>query len=417
MSKRSTPAPETQTTPADSGAAATSAPGDASAERGSGDGDGDNSDDADESPAALHHRIEELTTDIGAVLHANTSTLFMAHSAADAAIRALGPNPFTDDIPDVEDINLALAEPAKQAAQAIKKLLAIAAEPDRPQSFDEHTAEELEHAADTLADDITDIQIPESHSSTLRSIAGRVQDILADVPPRTLPKSVLRQVRQSVHDVERCTALAALLQARAAILQMDYTIRSFREFVTSDLRREEPLEPLRVAQLLESAHRQLADYAQISNVGIRRHHRARGAEVMGIKRELVRAVGNLMHNAIKYSWRRDKTTPAWVDVTVQRRGKRICVEFENWGVPISRQELETGSVFELGYRGKLSVDRGRLGTGIGLTDAHDIIRRHRGTLEIESKPARAWGPDDPTREEYYRQPFLTTVTVCLPEAL
>ncbi|HWN71951.1 MAG TPA: HAMP domain-containing sensor histidine kinase, partial [Haliangium sp.] len=248
-------------------------------------------------------------------------------------------------------------------------------------------------------------------------IACRIQEVVDGTPPQTLPKETLRQLRQAAHDMERITALAALLQARSAILQMDYTIRSFREFVTADLRHRETPRKLRVARLIESAYRQLAEYAHASNVLLRRKHDAPGAEVFGIKRELVRALANLLHNAIKYSWRRERSDPAWVEVRVTRQDQYVCIAFENWGVPISAREISEGMIFELGYRGKWSTDRGRLGTGIGLTDARDVAEKHKGRLIVESRPARTWGPEDPDSDEYYRQPFLTTVTVWVPEAI
>jgi signal transduction histidine kinase len=366
--------------------------------------------------SALHQRIHDLTTDIGAVLHANTSTLFMAHHALDVAIHALAPNPFPDSgTPTTDEVDAALAGPAQAAARAIDKLLQLMAERDEGETS--ALREELAGSAVQLADFVAHIHIEEIRASTLRSIACRLQEIVDETPPHTFPRETLRQLRQAAHEVERVTALAALLQTRSAILQMDYTIRSFREFVTADLRRREPPRKLRVARLIESAYRQLAEYAHASHVNLRRKHEAPGAEVTGVKRELVRAIANLLHNAIKYSWRRDKGAPAWVEVRVTRQDQHVCLAFENWGVPISSHEIRDGLIFELGYRGQWSTDRGRLGTGVGLTDARDIVQKHKGRLTVESRPARTWGPDDTESDEYYRQPFLTTVTICLPETI
>jgi signal transduction histidine kinase len=124
-------------------------------------------------------------------------------------------------------------------------------------------------------------------------------------------------------------------------------------------------------------------------------------------------LSNLLHNAIKYTWRRDKTIMPWVQVRAFQEGQFICVEFENWGVPISHEEIEQKLIFQLGYRGKWSTDRGRLGTGIGLTDADRVARVHGGEIRVESKPAApALHPQDETM--YYKQPFKTQVTLCLP---
>jgi two-component system phosphate regulon sensor histidine kinase PhoR len=211
--------------------------------------------------------------------------------------------------------------------------------------------------------------------------------------------------------------LASLLQSRSAILQMDYTIRSFREFVTTNLRRAEPTERLQLAVLIEVANRQLVEYASASKVEIRVRNSAPDVLVLGVERELVRALANLVHNAVKYSWQRENGQHPWVDIHIHRQEQSVFISLENWGVPVSARELSEGMVFELGYRGKWATDRGRLGTGIGLTDSRDVVQKHRGEVTITSRPARTWGPDDPDDDEYYLQPFLTKVTIRLPEAL
>jgi signal transduction histidine kinase len=366
---------------------------------------------------ALHQRIHELITDIGAVLHANTSTLIITHGALDVALHALAPSPFKDDgEPTLDEVDAALSGPAQATARAIAKLLQVMDE-RAGEGVDSALREKLAGDAAMLSDFVDYIPIPESRASTLRTIARRVQELVDKTPPQTLPREILRQLRQAAHELERITALVALLQARSAILQVDYSIRSFREFVTADLRHRETPRKLRVARLIESASRQLAEYAHARHVLLRRKHDAHGADVFGIKRELVRALANLLHNAIKYSWHRERSDPAWVEVRVTRQDHYVCIAFENWGVPISAREIREGIIFELGYRGEHSTDRGRLGTGIGLTDARDVAEKHKGRLTVESKPARTWGSEDPESDDYYRQPFLTTVTLWLPEAI
>jgi signal transduction histidine kinase len=364
---------------------------------------------------ALARRVEELITDIGSVLHANTSTLFMAQQTIDVAICALGPNPFTAATPMVQEVDEAMGGPARATARAVDRLVAVAME--RPDAMDEQGLAELRGYLGILSDPIGHIPIEESRTSTLRTIACRIQVMLEHLPSGRLPREAVRQVRSAACEVERLAALAALLQTRSAILQMDYTIRSFREFVTSDMRRVEAPQELAVAALYETAHTQLVEYAWSSNVEIRLRNDAPGAMVRGVERELVRALANILHNAIKYSWHRDNAHRPWVNVHVHRKDRRVHVTVENWGVPISARELDEGMVFELGYRGQWSTDRGRLGTGIGLTDARDVADKHTGVLMITSRPARSWGPDDPEDDEYYRQPFLTAVTFGLPEAL
>lgn len=363
---------------------------------------------------SLARRVEELITDIGSVLHANTSTLFMAQQSIDVAIRALGPNPFVAATPSVQDVDDAMGGPARALARALDKLAAVAGE--REGAMDPQPLSELRGFVAILDDPIGRIPIEESRTSTLRTIACRIQDLVEDLPAGRLPRETVRQVRHAAREVERLAALAALLQTRSAILQMDYTIRSFREFVTTDMRRVEAPQELLVAALLDAAHAQLVEYARSSGVDIRVRNDAPDARVRGVERDLVRALANILHNAIKYSWHRDGSHRPWVSVHVHRHDQTVRVTVDNWGVPIGKQELSEGMVFELGYRGQWSTDRGRLGTGIGLTDARDVASKHKGQVIITSRPARSWGPEEDD-DEYYRQPFLTTVIFALPETI
>jgi signal transduction histidine kinase len=61
----------------------------------------------------------------------------------------------------------------------------------------------------------------------------------------------------------------------------------------------------------------------------------------------------------------------------------------------------------------LSKDRGRLGTGIGLTDTRRVAEAHGGRVKIESAPAGRYSVRE-NHPEYYDQPFITKVTVTLP---
>jgi signal transduction histidine kinase len=85
------------------------------------------------------------------------------------------------------------------------------------------------------------------------------------------------------------------------------------------------------------------------------------------------------------------------------------VMFENFGVPIQADEIQNGLIFQFGYRGSLSGDRGRLGTGIGLTDALNTARLHGGDIKVESTSARHGAPPDD-----YTAPYITKVTLSLP---
>jgi signal transduction histidine kinase len=86
----------------------------------------------------------------------------------------------------------------------------------------------------------------------------------------------------------------------------------------------------------------------------------------------------------------------------------VNIEFENWGVPIKKEEIEQHLIFKVGYRGRLSGDRGRVGTGIGLADAQRVAQKHGGDLVVKSHPAVG-----SRNEDDYTQPFITSVIMKL----
>ena len=67
-------------------------------------------------------------------------------------------------------------------------------------------------------------------------------------------------------------------------------------------------------------------------------------------------------------------------------------------------------LFEYGYRGELSLDHNRTGSGIGLTDVHQTVQKHHGEIDIYSNPA----PGNTTKGDY-TVPFVTKITVILPK--
>lgn len=365
----------------------------------------------------LSQRVAELTTDIGRVLHANSSTLVMVQQALDTVIAALGPTPFDyDGLPLNDEIDRALEQPALELAQAIEKILENTETARREELLPQVFWTELEEKQPLLRNFVSAIPIQETRANTLRVIARRVLEMAERIPAHKLAKALSRELERTASQLERLTALISALQTRTAVIQMGHSIRSLREFVTTDMRREEKRQRLKISQLIETAHKQLAEFAQTSRVQIRIDNETQNLEVVGVERDLTRAFVNLLHNSIKYSWHRDRGKPPWVTIRMFRELSRLGVAFENWGVGISPEEINKNLIFKLGYRGEWSKDRGRLGTGVGLTDTLDVAQKHGGTVIVQSRPARAHSSCPPDNEEYHKQPFITTVTMFLPEA-
>jgi signal transduction histidine kinase len=92
---------------------------------------------------------------------------------------------------------------------------------------------------------------------------------------------------------------------------------------------------------------------------------------------LGRAIWNLLENAVKYSPDRRQ-----IDVGVHREGDamRIAVHDDGIGIPPHEQR----QIFAKFKRGEEARNRGITGTGIGLAMVDEIVKAHRGHMEVKS---------------------------------
>lgn len=91
-------------------------------------------------------------------------------------------------------------------------------------------------------------------------------------------------------------------------------------------------------------------------------------------------VNNLLSNAIKYSPGADR-----INVSVSETGARARVMVQDFGMGIAEDEQE--SIFSRFYRVE-EMAAHISGLGIGLYISSEIIRRHQGTLTVESEQGK-----------------------------
>lgn len=103
------------------------------------------------------------------------------------------------------------------------------------------------------------------------------------------------------------------------------------------------------------------------------------AEVLADSDLLELAVKQLLDNACKYS-----VSGADVEVRIESSGKDVSIRVLNDGIAIPIAERTR--IFERFYRGAESK-RAVPGSGLGLYFAHEIVRAHGGTMELENTAA------------------------------
>ena len=100
--------------------------------------------------------------------------------------------------------------------------------------------------------------------------------------------------------------------------------------------------------------------------------------IVGERRQLLSAVGNLIDNAIKYS---DPGTV--VDVTVEAVANDIVVKVADHGIGIPTRDIDR--IFERFYRVDQARSRQTGGTGLGLAIVRHAAMNHDAHIDVESR--------------------------------
>ena len=103
--------------------------------------------------------------------------------------------------------------------------------------------------------------------------------------------------------------------------------------------------------------------------------------VRGDKDRIGQVLTNLLTNAIKYSPKADS-----IIVRLTSNDESAVVSVQDFGIGIEQEHLQ--AIFERFYRVSDPDEKTFPGLGIGLYISHEIIKRHGGTLAVESEKGR-----------------------------
>lgn len=362
-----------------------------------------------ENERKLSEKVRELTRDIGNILHSYSTALLNTHQSMGVVIRSLNPDPFEHQrglMP--EETSKLLIEPAQKLAGTIEQLVQLAEDPQRASTMNEAQRVGLLRQVNLLRNFEMTIPHAVTHPSTLRESAQRALTIAGDIKGK-FPKDPFRQIKNDAQNLIRIANLITLHQISDHTLEMDHVVNALRGFVLSGVREREAPAARLVRDLVSQTTQNLHEFARSQGIAFRVKQDHPDCLVDVVFRDVVRALSNLLHNAIKYSWRRPEGSSSWISIQTKCADGFACIEFENYGVPIPKEEIDQELVFQVGFRGSTSNDRRRTGTGIGLADSLQVAKEHGGRLIVRSRPALFSGKDDD-----YTQPFLTTSTFLIP---
>jgi len=107
-----------------------------------------------------------------------------------------------------------------------------------------------------------------------------------------------------------------------------------------------------------------------------------GWQLAGSRHELQSAIGNLVHNAVRYTQAAGR-----IELRLQPRGDGgVAIEVADTGPGIAREHLPR--LAERFYRVDSSRSRASGGTGLGLAIVKHIAQRHGGELQVQSEPGQ-----------------------------
>jgi len=271
----------------------------------------------------------------------------------------------------------------------------------------QYTADELHHnilpkiqqVADVFAEYLNAFEeytreaetIAHNFSTQMRSIFNNVYQLinLLQAAPNTR-RDVKEAAQEVLHTV---TILSDIVNGYLATYE-DSTVR---------------FKPERIDQLIRRAANTYRAEASERNIDLK-FDLAPDAPVVDCSREqLLVALRNLIHNAIKYSYTSmaSQDRHRYVMIAGRVRGEGYEVVVENYGVGIDPDEYE--SIFRRGYQGRQTKREFRSGAGRGLPLArHYIVRIHHGEIRVQSECV------GDSKDTGRPQPYRTRFTAWLP---
>jgi signal transduction histidine kinase len=225
------------------------------------------------------------------------------------------------------------------------------------------------------------------------------------------PREAFRAVRDAALNIERLVCLHELLRMRWMVADLKIETKALSDFLRSGNEEAEHLAEADLANILDMACDAILPMARTMDIEIRREFVHNRLICKTDAQQLLTAIGNILDNAIKYSRsiKADDPKAAWVIVRLLCDDSFARIEIENWGLPITTEEIETGRLFEQGERGDMARISKIAGSGTGLAVVRDIMRNLGGVVTCASRPSRP---------EYsrtnYKKPFVTTFVLALP---
>jgi signal transduction histidine kinase len=193
-------------------------------------------------------------------------------------------------------------------------------------------------------------------------------DMIRDGSGGRLPDEVNRMLDIIVRNSER---LRRLIEDMLAVSRPDYEATGLH------------LAPSRVGHTLRIITAALRPLAEQRQVDISLELDRRDPEVMADEVQLEQVFTNLVSNAIKFTPRGGKIAVGNTYAEDDDGTPCVVVRVSDTGVGVPEDEIP--HLFTRFYRASNATSGAVPGSGLGLAIAHDIVERHKGSMDVRSK--------------------------------
>lgn len=131
-----------------------------------------------------------------------------------------------------------------------------------------------------------------------------------------------------------------------------------------------------VCSIAEDSFQLYKEYSQSRGIRFKLETMPSSILVWCDRKQLYKVFNNLLSNAFKYT-----DEGGQVVLSVQRLETEICIQVSDNGCGMDPEEVT--HIFDEFYQGRMSVDK--VGVGIGLHLVQDIVRLHKGRVEVKSE--------------------------------
>ncbi|HMK12700.1 MAG TPA: ATP-binding protein [Acidimicrobiales bacterium] len=156
------------------------------------------------------------------------------------------------------------------------------------------------------------------------------------------------------------------------------TIDDLLELSRIEVERSPMREPVAVHLVIAEAVDRVRQTADLRGIKIDVSEPSPRLTVVGERRQLVSAIGNLLDNAIKYS-----DEGASIAVSTATDGQSVDIAVADQGIGIPHRDLER--IFERFYRVDRARSRETGGTGLGLAIVRHVATNHGGEVRVQSQ--------------------------------